>query len=132
MRPPSFATFFRTFTLTNLTRSFYNHHPLPRPHTLSASTARIATFRSMPTLPFIGSLFSSSSSAQNKADMADFPVQKSNTEWQAVLSPEQFRIIRQKGTEAPGSGEYNKHYPSAGLYVRLHHLLLIVCSSILT
>lgn len=29
---------------------------------------------------------------------------------------EQFRILRQKGTEAPGTGTYNKHYPSTGTY----------------
>jgi len=34
---------------------------------------------------------------------------KSESEWRAVLSPEQFRILRQKGTEAPGTGEYNNH-----------------------
>eukprot|EP00850_Spirogloea_muscicola_P015480 SM000119S25623 [mRNA] locus=s119:21127:21948:+ [translate_table: standard] len=37
-------------------------------------------------------------------------VQKSDDEWRAVLNPEQFRVIRQKGTEYPGTGEYNKHY----------------------
>lgn len=31
---------------------------------------------------------------------------KSENEWKAVLSPEQFRILRQKGTEAPFTGEY--------------------------
>lgn len=33
--------------------------------------------------------------------MADTPtsVQKSEEEWRAILSPEQFRILRQKGTE---------------------------------
>ncbi|KAJ3069515.1 Peptide methionine sulfoxide reductase B2, chloroplastic, partial [Quaeritorhiza haematococci] len=35
--------------------------------------------------------------------------------WRAVLSPAQFRVIRQKGTEAPGTGEYNKHYEQ-GVY----------------
>ncbi|KAJ3252734.1 Peptide methionine sulfoxide reductase B2, chloroplastic [Boothiomyces macroporosus] len=42
-------------------------------------------------------------------------VSKTEEEWRAILSPEQFRVIRQKGTEAPGTGEYNKHYKD-GVY----------------
>ncbi|KAJ2914658.1 hypothetical protein MD484_g5761, partial [Candolleomyces efflorescens] len=42
-------------------------------------------------------------------------VQKSEEEWRAVLSPEQFRILREKGTERPGTGEYDKHYEE-GVY----------------
>ncbi|KAK6156719.1 hypothetical protein DH2020_010967 [Rehmannia glutinosa] len=42
-------------------------------------------------------------------------VQKSEEEWRTVLSPEQFRILRQKGTEYPGTGEYNKFYED-GVY----------------
>jgi len=36
-------------------------------------------------------------------------VQKSEDEWRAVLNKEQFRILRQKGTEAAGTGEYERH-----------------------
>ncbi|RAL39623.1 unnamed protein product [Cuscuta campestris] len=42
-------------------------------------------------------------------------VQKSEEEWRAILSPEQFRILRQKGTEYPGTGEYDKHFEE-GVY----------------
>ncbi|TFL01903.1 peptide methionine sulfoxide reductase msrB [Pterulicium gracile] len=41
--------------------------------------------------------------------------QKSEQEWRAVLSPEQFRVLREKGTEMPGVGEYNKH-KGTGVY----------------
>ena len=51
--------------------------------------------------------------------MTDYPIKKSDDEWQAVLSKEQFRVIREKGTEAPYTGEYDKHMPSEGTYVRL-------------
>lgn len=31
-------------------------------------------------------------------------------------SAEQFRVLREQGTEAPGSGTYDKHYPEQGVY----------------
>ncbi|KAJ0263509.1 Peptide methionine sulfoxide reductase B2 [Hirschfeldia incana] len=42
-------------------------------------------------------------------------VNKPEEEWRAILSAEQFRILRQKGTEYPGTGEYNKVF-SDGIY----------------
>ncbi|KAJ4716037.1 Peptide-methionine (R)-S-oxide reductase [Melia azedarach] len=42
-------------------------------------------------------------------------VKKTEEEWRAVLSPEQFRILRQKGTEYPGTGEYDKFFEE-GIY----------------
>ncbi|KAF4594125.1 Peptide methionine sulfoxide reductase B2, chloroplastic [Pleurotus pulmonarius] len=42
-------------------------------------------------------------------------VQKPESEWRAILSPEQFRVLRQKGTERPDTGEYNKH-TAQGIY----------------
>ncbi|CAN6306560.1 unnamed protein product, partial [Urochloa humidicola] len=41
--------------------------------------------------------------------------QRSEEEWRAILSPEQFRILRQKGTELPRTGEYNK-FKADGVY----------------
>lgn len=34
----------------------------------------------------------------------------------ANISIEQFRVIREKGTEAPFTGKYDKHMPSSGVY----------------
>ncbi|KAL9244768.1 hypothetical protein vseg_018498 [Gypsophila vaccaria] len=42
-------------------------------------------------------------------------VEKSEDEWRAVLSPEQFYILRQKGTERAGTGEYDKFFEE-GIY----------------
>ncbi|XP_042004888.1 peptide methionine sulfoxide reductase B5-like [Salvia splendens] len=42
-------------------------------------------------------------------------VQKSEEEWRAILSPEQFRILRLKGTEFPGTGKYDKLF-AEGIY----------------
>ncbi|CDO53954.1 similar to Saccharomyces cerevisiae YCL033C MXR2 Methionine-R-sulfoxide reductase, involved in the response to oxidative stress [Geotrichum candidum] len=44
-----------------------------------------------------------------------YPVSKSELEWRVQLSPEQYRVLRQKGTERPGSGEYN-HFSGTGVY----------------
>ncbi|KAJ8766358.1 hypothetical protein K2173_022417 [Erythroxylum novogranatense] len=42
-------------------------------------------------------------------------VQKSEDEWRAILSPEQFRILREKDTEPKFSGEYDKFFAD-GVY----------------
>jgi len=45
-----------------------------------------------------------------------YPDARSPDEWRAVLNKEQFRILREKGTEPPSSGKFDKHYPSEGVY----------------
>ncbi len=35
---------------------------------------------------------------------------KTETEWKQVLTPAQYNVCRLKGTEAPGSGKYDKFY----------------------
>ncbi len=44
-----------------------------------------------------------------------YTVSKTDDEWRKVLTPEQFRICRQKGTEPPFSGDY-VHCKENGIY----------------
>lgn len=41
---------------------------------------------------------------------------KSEEEWKRELTPEQYRILREKGTEAPGTGEYY-HSKEKGMFL---------------
>jgi peptide-methionine (R)-S-oxide reductase len=36
-----------------------------------------------------------------------FPVQKTDEQWRAELTPEEYAVLRQAGTERPWTGEYN-------------------------
>ena len=48
-------------------------------------------------------------------DSKNFPIIKSESEWRNKLDDEEFRILRQKGTEHPFTGEYNDHFEK-GIY----------------
>lgn len=62
---------------------------------------------------FINYLFNTTGSAQSSTQNHNTntmgTIQKSEDEWRAILTPKQFKIIREKGTEPAGTGEYNKH-----------------------
>jgi peptide-methionine (R)-S-oxide reductase len=49
-------------------------------------------------------------SSQSKA-----PIQKSDDEWRTQLTPAQFRVMRQHGTEAAFTGQYDDFYKN-GVY----------------
>ncbi|KAK9477334.1 Mss4-like protein [Lipomyces japonicus] len=73
---------------------------------LSSSSPKSARF-------FTTSLLLASMGRDN--DNSNFPVQKTEDEWRAVLSPTQFQVLRQRGTERPFTGEYEYHHDK-GVY----------------
>lgn len=95
-------------------------------------TARQQSHRILSSRPIVGtglasiSLFSTApsnmglfSGNKNSIDNEHAPkepaVKKSDSEWQAQLTPEQFRVLRKQGTERPGTGKYNK-FKEDGIY----------------
>lgn len=49
------------------------------------------------------------------APVVDSTVERSESEWREQLTDEEFRILRENGTERAGTGEYAKHYET-GVY----------------
>ena len=52
---------------------------------------------------------------QNNNEKIEFKVKKSEKEWKEQLSPQEFDILRNKGTERPYTGAYNMHFEK-GIY----------------
>ncbi|KAK7331793.1 hypothetical protein VNO80_28533 [Phaseolus coccineus] len=92
---------FSTILLHSPPTSFSHSNPIAPP-TLSI----LATPSLQPKRRFRGGIV---------AMAAPGSLNKSEEEWQAILSPDQFRILRQKGTEFPGTGEYDKFF-GEGVY----------------
>ena len=48
-------------------------------------------------------------------DQHKYPVTKTDAEWQKELSPEQYYVMREAGTERPFTGKFNMHFED-GIY----------------
>lgn len=47
--------------------------------------------------------------------MSNYTVKKTDAEWRNQLTEEEYRVLRQQGTERPHTGKYNLHF-EAGTY----------------
>jgi len=52
---------------------------------------------------------------QLRPDGTAYPVSRSEEQWREILDPEEYRILRQAGTEKPFSGEY-EYVTTPGVY----------------
>lgn len=64
---------------------------------------------------FFRSIMSASASSNSESQGQPAKVKLSDAEWKARLNDKQYRILRHKDTEFPGTGEYNKHF-EPGVY----------------
>ena len=55
--------------------------------------------------------------SHSSIDMSSYPYQLSDEEWRKKLTPQEYRILRQHGTEAYGQGEFCRLFPKSGHFV---------------
>ncbi|MGB0999002.1 MAG: peptide-methionine (R)-S-oxide reductase MsrB [Flavobacteriales bacterium] len=60
---------------------------------------------------------------------SEFNIQKTESEWKASLDAEAYRVLREKGTEYPGTGEYDKHFEKGAYHCRACDLELFDSSA---
>ena len=53
-----------------------------------------------------------------------FPIKKSEKEWRDSLSPEQFRLLREGGTERGGTGKFLGHFENGAYHCAGCHQVL--------
>ncbi len=75
-------------------------------------------------IPLIACSQQSKTKEKNTTEKHEYNVQKTDAEWKEQLSSEAYYVTRQKGTESPFSGKYNKFYESGTYHcICCDHLL---------
>ena len=80
------------------------------------STGLVASYRHPLPLQRLAVRARALSMAENDQGV-EYAVQKSDAEWREGLSDMEYQVLRLKGTERPGTGEYNKFAPKDGHFV---------------
>jgi len=58
------------------------------------------------------------SNAQKSITTTDFAIQKTKEEWKAILTDNEYYVLRESGTERAFTGKYNKFYKKGTYYCK--------------
>lgn len=76
------------------------------------------TMKKLAVISIIATVIATTSclSQSNKMEKEQYPIQKSEAEWKAELTPEEYKILRNKGTEIAFTGKYWENYDQGVYY----------------
>jgi hypothetical protein len=62
------------------------------------------------------------------ADLPKDPQAMSDADWKQVLNPKEYHVLRQKGTEPAGTGEYDGFYRTLRGLRDVHSIVVVIAS----